>query len=91
MIIYYMETNSNQKLLKALEDRISSVIKGKSGEVRLAVATLLARGHLLIEDVPGVGKTMLAFTLARSVDCSFQRVQFTSDMMPSDIIGVQGV
>jgi MoxR-like ATPase len=88
MIIYYMETSSNQKLLKALEDRINSVIKGKSGEVRLAVATLLARGHLLIEDVPGVGKTMLAFTLARSVDCSFQRVQFTSDMMPSDIIGV---
>jgi MoxR-like ATPase len=88
MIIYYMELNRNQNHLKALEDRISSVIKGKAGEVRLAVATLLARGHLLIEDVPGVGKTMLAFTLARSVDCSFQRVQFTSDMMPSDIIGV---
>jgi MoxR-like ATPase len=56
--------------------------------VRLAVATLLARGHLLIEDVPGVGKTTLAFTLARSIDCSFQRIQFTSDLMPSDIIGV---
>lgn len=81
-----MSTNENH--LKALEDRINSVIKGKAGEVRLAVATLLARGHLLIEDVPGVGKTMLAFTLARAVDCSFQRVQFTSDMMPSDIIGV---
>jgi MoxR-like ATPase len=83
-----MNMSSNQNHLQILEARISSVIKGKAGEVRLAVATLLAKGHLLIEDVPGVGKTMLAFTLARAVDCSFQRVQFTSDMMPSDIIGV---
>lgn len=88
MIIYYMETSTNLIHLKTLENRIGSVIKGKESEVRLAVATLLARGHLLIEDVPGVGKTMLAYTLARSVDCSFQRIQFTSDMMPSDIIGV---
>jgi MoxR-like ATPase len=74
--------------IKALEGRIGSIIKGKASAIRLAVVTMLARGHLLLEDVPGVGKTTLAFTLARSIDCSFQRVQFTSDMMPSDIIGV---
>ncbi len=74
--------------LRLLEERINSVIRGKDRVVRLAVATLLARGHLLIEDVPGVGKTTLAFTLARAVDCSFQRIQFTSDLLPSDIIGV---
>jgi MoxR-like ATPase len=74
--------------LKALEDRVNSVIKGKAKVTRLAICTLLARGHLLIEDVPGVGKTTLAFTLAKAINCSFQRIQFTSDMLPSDIIGV---
>lgn len=74
--------------LKALEGRVNSVIKGKEKAVRLAISTLLARGHLLIEDVPGVGKTTLAFTLAKAINCSFQRIQFTSDMLPSDIIGV---
>jgi MoxR-like ATPase len=81
------ETGSSEKL-KALSNRVDSVIKGKSDAVRLAIATLLAKGHLLIEDVPGVGKTTLAFTLAKAIDCSFQRIQFTSDMLPSDIIGV---
>ncbi len=67
---------------------ISRVIKGKEDVIRYAVATLLAKGHLLIEDVPGVGKTTLAFSLAKAVDCEFQRVQCTSDLLPSDIIGV---
>jgi len=74
--------------LDALCSRISSVIMGKEQAVELAVSTLLSRGNLLIEDVPGVGKTTLAFTLARAIDCSFQRIQFTSDLLPSDIIGV---
>jgi len=74
--------------LKRLIDNVESVIKGKSEVVRQAVVGLLARGHLLFEDVPGVGKTTLAQSLARSISCSFQRIQFTSDLMPSDIIGV---
>jgi MoxR-like ATPase len=67
---------------------IESVIEGKPGAVRLTLTVLLAEGHLLIEDVPGVGKTMLAKALARSVDCSVRRVQFTPDLLPSDITGV---
>ena len=73
-------------------DRISaaiqSVIEGKAEVVRLVLAVLLAEGHVLIEDVPGVGKTMLAKALARSVDCSVSRIQFTPDLLPSDITGV---
>jgi len=67
---------------------IESVIQGKAEVVQMALVALLARGHLLIEDVPGVGKTTLAHSLARSFDCSFQRIQFTSDMLPSDVIGI---
>src|SRR5450759_3891921 len=67
---------------------IESVIEGKPGAVRLALTVLLAEGHVLIEDVPGVGKTMLAKALARSTDCSVQRIQFTPDLLPSDITGV---
>nr|WP_018657268.1 MoxR family ATPase [Actinomadura flavalba] len=67
---------------------IESVVEGKGAAVRLALTVLLAEGHLLIEDVPGVGKTMLAKALARSVDCSVRRVQFTPDLLPSDITGV---
>ena len=63
-------------------------MKGKEDVIQLALTTLLARGHLLIEDVPGVGKTTLAQALARSFRCSFQRIQFTSDLLPSDVIGV---
>src|SRR3954470_25053642 len=66
----------------------SQVILGKETQVRLALACLLARGHLLIEDLPGVGKTTLAHVLARSLGLHFQRIQFTSDMLPADIIGV---
>lgn len=68
--------------------QVNRVIVGKAHEVRLAVACLLARGHLLIEDVPGVGKTTLAHALARTLGLQYQRIQFTSDMLPADIIGV---
>ncbi|MBI3685766.1 MAG: MoxR family ATPase [Actinobacteria bacterium] len=67
---------------------IEQVIDGKSQVVRLAIAVLLAEGHLLIEDVPGVGKTKLAKALARSIDCTVRRVQFTPDLLPSDVTGV---
>ena len=67
---------------------IESVIDGKAGTIRLALTVLLAEGHMLIEDVPGVGKTMLAKALARSIDCTVRRVQFTPDLLPSDITGV---
>jgi MoxR-like ATPase len=74
--------------IKALQDNIAQVIKGKARVIEMAVVCLLARGHLLIEDVPGVGKTTLAHSLARSLDCSFKRIQFTSDLLPSDIVGI---
>ncbi|HEY5981632.1 MAG TPA: AAA family ATPase, partial [Microlunatus sp.] len=67
---------------------IESVIEGKRAAVDLALTVLLAEGHLLIEDVPGVGKTMLAKALGRSIDCSVRRLQFTPDLLPSDITGV---
>jgi len=67
---------------------VESVVLGKPEPVKLALVCLLAKGHLLIEDVPGVGKTTLAHTLARVFDCSFRRIQFTSDLLPSDILGV---
>jgi MoxR-like ATPase len=76
------------ELIARLERSIQSVIRGKDEVIQLALVTLFSRGHLLIEDVPGVGKTTLAHTLARSFNCSFHRVQFTSDMLPSDVIGV---
>ncbi len=69
-------------------DAVESVIEGKSEAIRLALTVLLAEGHLLIEDVPGVGKTMLAKALARSTGCSVRRIQFTPDLLPSDITGV---
>src|ERR1017187_3692189 len=71
-----------------LDRAVQSAIRGKPEVVRLSLVCLLARGHLLIEDVPGVGKTTLAQALARSVSCRFHRLQFTSDMLPSDVLGV---
>jgi MoxR-like ATPase len=74
--------------LNQLEVALNSAIRGKAEVVRLSMVCLLARGHLLIEDVPGVGKTTLAQAMARSVHCRFHRLQFTSDMLPSDVLGV---
>src|SRR5580698_9519622 len=74
--------------LVEIESALGEVIRGKPEVLRLALACLIARGHLLIEDVPGVGKTTLAHALARSVRSDFQRLQFTSDMLPSDVVGV---
>jgi MoxR-like ATPase len=73
---------------EAIVTNIEQVIEGKTATVRLALAVLLAEGHLLIEDVPGVGKTKLAKALARSIDCSVRRIQFTPDLLPSDVTGV---
>jgi MoxR-like ATPase len=78
----------NSSVLEQLVNTISAVILGKDFQVRQIVAALLARGHVLIEDVPGVGKTTLAHTLAKVLGLSFQRIQFTSDLLPADIIGV---
>jgi MoxR-like ATPase len=71
-----------------IEHNVERVVRGKHQEIRLALVALIGEGHLLIEDVPGVGKTMLAKAVARSIDCSFRRVQFTPDMLPTDITGV---
>ncbi len=71
-----------------IESNIEKVVQGKQREIRLALVALVAEGHLLIEDVPGVGKTMLAKAIARSIDCSFRRIQFTPDLLPTDITGV---
>ena len=71
-----------------VQENVEHVIQGKAHEVRLALVALIAEGHLLIEDVPGVGKTMLAKAIARSIDCSFRRIQFTPDLLPTDVTGV---
>jgi MoxR-like ATPase len=71
-----------------IERNVEQVVRGKHAEIRLALVALVAEGHLLIEDVPGVGKTMLAKAIARSIDCSFRRIQFTPDLLPTDVTGV---
>jgi len=81
-------TSNASARLADLQRSIARVVKGKEDVIQLALTALLARGHLLIEDVPGVGKTTLAHALSRSFQCSFQRIQFTSDMLPSDVIGI---
>ena len=79
---------ATSQLVSQLQRAIARTIYGKEEAIQLALITLLARGHLLIEDVPGVGKTTLAQALAKSFHCTFQRIQFTSDLLPSDVIGV---
>src|SRR3982750_3268993 len=74
--------------IERLQQAVETVIKGKPEAIRLAIVTLIAAGHLLVEDVPGVGKTTLAHALARALDCTFQRIQFTSDLLPSDVLGL---
>ncbi|MDP2683413.1 MAG: MoxR family ATPase [Deltaproteobacteria bacterium] len=74
--------------ISSLQKNLEKIIKGKPDVIKQAITALIARGHLLIEDVPGIGKTTLAHGLAKSINCSFQRIQFTSDLLPSDIIGV---
>src|SRR3989304_2995405 len=81
-------TTATGALIEQLEQSIARVIRGKDEAIRHALIALLARGHLLIEDVPGVGKATLAQALAHSFHCSFPRIQFTSDMLPSDVVGV---
>jgi MoxR-like ATPase len=76
------------KQINAVVAQVGSIVLGKELQVKLALACLLARGHLLIEDIPGVGKTTLAHALAASLGLSFQRIQFTSDLLPADILGV---
>jgi MoxR-like ATPase len=71
-----------------IEQNVEKVVQGKQREIRLALSAVVAEGHVLIEDVPGVGKTMLAKTIARSIDCSFRRIQFTPDLLPTDVTGV---
>lgn len=80
--------NRSLDKIAALRANVEKVIRGKSEVVELCVAALLAKGHILLEDVPGVGKTTLAHALARSVSLSFQRIQFTTDLLPADIVGV---
>ena len=76
-----------RRIIRALQDNIARVIVGKEEAIEYALIALLCRGHVLIEDVPGVGKTTLASALAKSLDCSFRRIQFTPDLMPSDVTG----
>jgi MoxR-like ATPase len=77
-----------QHVAERIAQSVGQVIIGKRNEVRLTVLGLLCQGHILIEDIPGVGKTMMAKALARSIGCTFSRIQFTPDMLPSDVTGV---
>jgi len=74
-------------LTTRLQENVGQVVLGKAESIKLAVVALLAQGHVLIEDVPGVGKTLLARAIAASIDCSFRRIQFTPDLLPSDVLG----
>jgi MoxR-like ATPase len=79
---------SFQERFQTIERNVERVVQGKEHEIRLALVALVGEGHILVEDVPGVGKTMLAKAIARSIDCSFRRIQFTPDLLPTDVTGV---
>jgi len=83
----YTTTRDPQESVRALISALNGVLLGKEPQIKLALACLLARGHLLIEDLPGMGKTLLSHALARVLGLSFQRIQFTSDLLPSDVVG----
>lgn len=83
-----VNVEASHQQTERLIDNIETVIYGKRDVIRMCVVGLLARGHLLIEDIPGIGKTTLAQALALSIDCSFNRIQFTNDMLPADILGI---
>src|SRR5688572_33448649 len=83
-----MEPGTVQNLARLVGDNVERVIVGKRQEVDLVLVALLCKGHVLIEDVPGVGKTVLAKAIARSIGCTFRRIQFTPDLLPSDVTGV---
>ena len=82
-----MDTNISS-ILSKIEENVARVIIGKSDVTRLMLAAIAAQGHVLLEDVPGTGKTVLAKTLARSMGCKFDRIQFTPDLLPSDVTGL---
>jgi len=82
------ETQSATSIAREIVDNVSKVIVGKQPVIERALAAVIAQGHILIEDVPGVGKTMLAKSISSSIGCSFKRIQFTPDLLPSDIVGV---
>ncbi|MDQ3467314.1 MAG: AAA family ATPase, partial [Chloroflexota bacterium] len=83
-----MDPSSVQTVARVACDNVERVVVGKRHEVLLVLVALLCRGHVLIEDVPGVGKTVLAKAVARSIGCTFKRIQFTPDLLPSDVTGV---
>src|SRR5688572_28817684 len=83
------DARAAREAMERLAGNLSLAVHGKPKEVRLAVTCLVGRGHLLLEDVPGMGKTTLAEAIARSCDLSFARIQFTADLLPSDIVGAQ--
>jgi len=87
-VIHFIFMNSCNEWITNLIKTLSNILKGKERVIKMAIVTLISKGHLLIEDIPGVGKTTLALALARATECSFQRIQFTSDLLPSDILGV---
>ena len=80
--------SASKLLVDEIVAKAVTIILGKEHQIRLSICCLLARGHLLIEDIPGVGKTVLAHVLAQTLGLSFQRIQFTSDLLPADILGV---
>src|SRR6187200_3575172 len=83
-----MQVQRVQELAARVTSNVERVVVGKRREVELVLVALLCRGHVLIEDVPGVGKTVLAKAVARSIGCTFKRIQFTPDLLPSDVTGI---